>query len=268
MGPTINPRVMFGVRGIFALWLAATLMGTVYPDLRLWGLHLPAFLPLWSRVVLFVAGGILIILPVRLFTPTAGGWSRFFQRIIQSPFLVVIPVAAFVVFRVSPALLGDGRLRGREAASDIIRPLEFLSGWLACRIHDLGRSMFGIDGWGAVGLVSIIAGFLFLFFIWYYPRRIWENSGDRLTARAFLAVSGVVALFFGYVESYALPCALMIGALLAVEAHRRGKGPFYIVAILLFVATTTHFMMIVLFPALSALALIRNRQRVGRLVMG
>lgn len=227
-------------------------------------MHLPAFLPLWLQILFFGCGAALIVLPGRIF---AGGPSRISARIMEASFAAVIPFAAFVVFRASPALLGDGWLRGREVPADIIRPLEFLSAWLACRTYELGRPLFGIDGPGAVAIVSIFAGCLFLFFIWYYPRRIWEHSRDRGAARIFLIVSGVVALFFGYVESYALPCALIVGALLAAEANRRGKCPFSVVVLLLVAAAASHFMAVILFPALLALALSGHRRCVGRIVV-
>lgn len=262
-----TPRILTIVRLAFLLWLSAVFVGTLFPAWRVWGLHLPAFLPYGLRIAFFGCGLILLILPGRLFGRVAGQPAQRLARMLQSSIMALILFVCFILFHASPALLGDGRLRGREAQSAIIRPVEYLSGWLAAKVYELGHPVFGIDGWLAVAIVSIFAGCLFLVFIWYYPRRIWPDSRDGLIVRALLVAGSLSALFYGYVESYALPCALMTGALLAAEAARRGRGPFFPVIVLLFAATMAHFISVILFPAVFALALAWHERRFGRLIM-
>jgi len=230
-------------------------------------LHIPAFLPIWLKAAFFGVAGAILILPGRFFVHFAGRISRLMSRILESPVSLIVVAAAFVVLRATPALLGDGRLRGREAQAGIVRPVEYLSDWLATKVYELGHPLIAIDGWTAVAVVSIFSGCLFLFFIWYFPRRIWNDSRDRLVARSLLAGSGLVALFFGYVEAYALPCALMTGVLLAAEAFRREKGSFYVVVLLQIMAVAAHVLAVILFPALWSLALTNRTKRGARLTV-
>jgi len=189
---------------------------------------------------------------------------RAFAQIIHSPLGAIVAVLVFIVFRVSVGLLGDGTLRGREAQMAISRPMEILSGHLASWIYNIVHPAFGWNGQNAVAVVSIMAGGLFLFFIWYFPRRIWEESSARLIVRIFLISSGATALFFGYIESYAVPLAAMVGFLLAAEAFRRERCPFLICIFLFLLAAAAHFSAMVLFPALVVLAITGRGGRLWR----
>jgi hypothetical protein len=81
-----------------------------------------------------------------------------------------------------------------------------------------------------------------------------------------MATSGLVALFFGYIESYAVPCTAMIGFFLAAETYRRGKGSFFTGAVFFIVGLAAHIATVVLFPALVVLALTPDDRRRWRLL--
>jgi|GEM_PF-4951361 len=263
--PTGHRRALVGVRIIFAIWLVLTGIGTAFPGLRLWGLHLPAFLPSWWQIIFFGAAVAFLVTPVQSLGRIAQAIPRPFARIVTSPLAAIILAAAFIIFRVSAGLLGDGTLRGREAQLGITRPAEVLNGYLASWVYDVVHPVFGLSGQDAVAVLSIIAGCGFLLLLWFFPRRIWADPSDRLTARMILTLCGATALFFGYIESYAIPLTAMIGFLFAAEAYLRKKGSFFTCVVFFVLAIAGHLAAVVLFPALIALSLADQSKRLWRL---
>jgi len=249
------------VRILFAAWLAAVGAGTVFPGFRLWGLHLPAFLPLWGQVAFFGAALVLLVLPRGSLSKIIDTTPRSPAWVARSPLVWIVLTAAFVVFRSAVSLLGDGTLRGREAQLGTVRLSEILPGYFGSWVYDIVHPTFGWSGQDALAILSVFAGCLFLLLIWHFPRRIWDDPRDRLTARLVLALSGATALFFGYIESYAIPLTAMVGFLLSAEVYRRGKGNFFITVFFFILAVAAHFVTIVLFPALAVLSLARPEKR-------
>jgi len=247
-----------GVRVFFLAWVIMTGVGTAYPQLRLWGFHLPAFLPVWLQAVFFGMACIVLIFP----NDRYAGILRFLApvgRIIRSPLSALLLLAAFIVFQSSTGLLGDGILRGREADTGVYNPLELLPSVLASSVFDLGHEPFGWDGQQALAITSILAGCGFLLIIWFFPRRIWTKTDERHTARLLLVSAGTTALFFGYIESYAFAAMATIGFLLSAEAFRRRKGAFGITAALFLLAVVSHISALTLYPAFAILAIQRKK---------
>jgi len=247
-----------GVRFFFLAWLILTVVGTVCPQLRFWGFHLPAFLPVWLQVVFFGTACIVLIFPYERYA----GIFQFLNpagEIIRSPLSALLLLAAFVVFRSSTGLLGDGILRGREADTGVYNPLELLPSLLASSVFDLSHHPFGWDGQQALAIISILAGCGFLLMIWLFPRRIWTKPEERFDARLLLLTAGTTALFFGYIESYALAAMAIIGFLLSAEAFRRRKCAFSITAVLFLLAVASHISTLALYPAFAVLAIQRKK---------
>ncbi|MFC1476134.1 tetratricopeptide repeat protein [Candidatus Zixiibacteriota bacterium] len=262
-----STSTMQGVRLLFAVWLVATAAGTIFPDLRVWGVHLPAFLPIWGQIAFFGAAVLFLVSPTRLFDKSWGTVSRWIFSFIRTPLPAVLLVAAFIIFRVGAALLGDSMLRGGEPELGKYNPTEILPGYLASVLYTILHPLFDLRGREVVAVISIIAGCGFLFLVWHYPRRIWDKPKDQMLARVVLTFGSVTALFFGYVESYAIPCAAMIGYLLAAEAYRRGKGGFLIAAAFFVLAVASHLAAVVLLPSLIVLSLNLGQRRRWRPIL-
>ena len=254
------------VRMIYAVWLALTAVGTAFPGLRFWGVHLPAFLPLWAKIVFFLLAGSIWLFP----SATAGVWTSrippLVRRVICSPISAVALGGAFILFRVSYGFLGDGMLRGREAQMAIIRPVEVLSASLATGMYHLLPPMFHATGQDAVAAASLLAGCLFIVVLWLFTRRLWDDPGDRRTARMLLVASTLTVLFFGYVESYALTYLAIAGFLLAAESYRRGKGSYFTCLAFIIPAIASHLLAVVLLPSLFALSITPAKGRRWRLL--
>jgi len=268
--PTSPPsRILLAVRLIFSLWLAAIVFATVYPDPRVWGLHLPAFLPVWAQTLFFGTAAILFLLPRRWFDRFSIAISRCAGRNLDTLYPAVILIGAFILFRSATALLGDGMLRAGEPELGKFHLLEFLPGYLAKLAYAALNPKWGIRGPQVMAAISILAGIGFLYVLWRFPRRLWEDSADRTTARAMLILSGTTALYFGYIETYALPCAAMTAVLLAGETFRRGKCGFAPVIICFIIALGTHFLTVILYPALVMLGIAaRKKQRIYPALIG
>ena len=103
------------------VWIAALTAASLFPDIRLWGLHLPAFIDpalLWWLAVV-VAIALVFIVVGGHFTH----WPTVRERRLTSPYrtwfggavlVVVIGVAAWLL-RAREAFLGDGTLRANDA---------------------------------------------------------------------------------------------------------------------------------------------------------
>ncbi len=251
---TAAARDLIIPRVLLVLWIGLQILGMNSPQGRTWGIHLGAFVPLWAVALVLGSTLILALLPRRLLN---GLYDSITSRIIVKWFWPVVGVAlpaGFYFFREAYAFLGDGRLRGREAQADVIWSTELVPGVLANWIHDVTKTSWALDGWESLAGVSVIAGAAFLLFLWLLGRRVWREPAERSIGRLFIGSSALLALFFGYIESYALPCALMIGFLLAAEGHRRGNLSFFLAPVLFIMSIAAHFATVVLYPALAVLA--------------
>ncbi len=130
---------------------------------------------------------------------------------IRCGFLMLFIFAALIAFyalRTATTFLGDGQVRLNEIAfGRIFLPTEFLDFLLhSVLFHEI---LFPYALRPIVGyqIISIASGALFIFGVYRLSRYLFPDS--FLIGFIILFSSGILALFFGYIESYSIIAALL-----------------------------------------------------------
>jgi len=170
----------------------------------------------------------------------------------------------FVLLPSATHLLGDGYLYLREFGSDVWRtghePLFF---WLVHRLHQLGRPVWGSAEITA-RLYSYFSGILYLLLSLKFVHLFGRDRLERGVVLGFLLTPGFMALFCGYVESYALLMPAVLLYLVSGMKVLRDRLPLWLPAGLLGVLMPLHFILVSLAPSLIVLALSSPPQGSGR----
>lgn len=230
------------------------LLPLVWRSKQLWGVHSLAFVP-WSLTGLLVVITIAALLAAR-------GASGFGVRLSRSVAIVVwtaLALAALWTFRSATLLYGDGL----PIVSSLVRgdplpihePLAGAAARLVFSIHP-GNGAF-LRAWQSAAIVSCAAGALYGAGSWWMASELARTAGAGVSRVAFLLmiVQGFCALFFGYVEYYALPMASVPAFVACCLRHLRtaSRGTLAAAAGILGVGIMSHLSSIILAPALLIL---------------
>lgn len=169
--------------------------------------------------------------------------------------LLAVSAALFWRFRNATHFLGDGYLWASHLLKEIVFN-EPVSSWLYREVYRLlgGIGPFGtVTPVGSAAAVSVAAGLVFAVYAVRTARLFSDRNDERLLVSIVLASTGMMLLFFGYVETYPpLAAAVMVFSFYGIAyAERRVHAYKPIVAFV--VATVLHFSAIALLPGLGAL---------------
>ncbi len=247
-----------------------------FPEHRLWGINHLAFLPPWGRLValLLMAVGMLPITG-RLLSELSARATRWASRYPSTTrlFLILGAIAALAVFlglSSSTLLLGDGthianslRVVGenkplgyylRQVPSvERVYPGTFalytVIAWVAQRA--------GIDYLDGIRATVALIGVAFLYIPLIYLRRSRMPVPGRVVVAGVILTSGVVELFFGYVEVYAL--VILLAAAFCVGGFRAlsGRSSLWWPVVCFAIGIVAHLQMLLLAPALLFLLAFR-----------
>ncbi len=155
----------------------------------------------------------------------------------QATFLGIVSAAMLTLFLLFPSvttLLGDGTLRKNQILDGQIwlatEPLDFL---VHSIMHQAVFEPLGLPAIGGYQLLSALAGVMFI--IGAYRLAAYVSRDQSMLVFFSLLCSGMIVLFFGYVESYsfvaaALPWLFLQG--LKVVDGRAGRLSFLLLYLL------------------------------------
>ena len=249
-------------------------MGTIFPEGRVWAFNTWSFLPEW-----FGAAATIALVAVPLWTRSMAGQRdpQTERSAVSAPtgarnfaWLVIIASAAatllFIVFRTRTHFLGDGWGRISDLAQGGVTAIlgreigESL-------VHSMVYHLLGAEGEGtaivAFRIVSVVSGCLVLLLAAYFAARLFKTATDRWLFWAATASGGYMLLAFGYVENYSLLMVAAVTFTLVGLMVSRGQAPWWSVWPPFFVAVFFHILGIVLLPAAIFLSVARTSAGAG-----
>jgi Tfp pilus assembly protein PilF len=253
---------------VVGCFLALHLVAFLDVPFSVWGIDSLAYQST-SWIALFVVMGIAVsvpwvrrsilgmadrvLKPLDLWQPGLRGW-------LARGGLLAISVPLLIVFSSSTHLLGDGQLYLRDLGGlawegnprEERAPLVF---WIIRALYELG----GRDPELTYRLYSWISGLLFALVAVFAAGAVGKNSTQRKVIFGLLLSSGVVQIFFGYVENYALPLVAQLSFIVLAMLAVQGRASPWFAAVAFGVALSLHLSMIALIPALAAIPFLSAR---------
>jgi Flp pilus assembly protein TadD len=192
----------------YAVTVAALFAASFFPQERIWGLTLWAYLPVYVRAALVVVAGLLGLLAWRLGRANASDEPAAHNRVylLAAAVLAVVSLAAYVILRSRYHFLGDG-----YTVLSLLTDNPDYGKWRsygASLVVSLIRQVIPGESEKATltsfQSVAIGSGLIYLVAVWMFSRWIFATIRERFWFFALLLTSGFVLLFFGYVEYYSL----------------------------------------------------------------
>ena len=232
----------------------------------LWGVNNLGYLP-WGYILsaLLLSGLIILVLyKLALLSPAQGiatkrPGSR--QKILLITLLGLLFVILLYQFRSASYLWGDGFLRAQETSRFMVfqftEPLDKLVQYLVFVV--IGQN-FNLNALQTHRLVSIGGGiFYFIIAIWFI-KNFAINRLQKIFTGAIIFGSGLIQLFFGYIESYSLSTPLFLLALAVTYLRLKEEQSILPGIILYFISCLFHMSLLAYFPAFILIALILNKK--------
>lgn len=247
--PSIAILVTLGLFGLASNWTNGAL----------WGINHLAFLG-WEWMTAYIIASILII--AILFTKK---WDNLFSNIVSKAhdfifekgiwpkvLVALIFTAFFYMFRSETHFLGDGynllSIFG-QGEKYISKWVEFGSILILRNIQSLLGDYTPETMKIACQITSILSGTIVLLNIFYISKQITSKPQIRITAFISLLFSGVILLFFGYVEYYPLIWAVSVSFINASLYTLRTNKKIMIVLILFLLGLFIHMQILYYAPA-------------------
>jgi tetratricopeptide (TPR) repeat protein len=237
--------------------LALSAAAAWLPPTWLWGLNHAAWLPLWVRFVLPVAGLILIWSPAGTRLGT-GLTSRLGPLLLDRPLIAygVLPIVGAVSFwllRDATHMLGDGQTLAVMIAGDnLFHGFDFMTFHLIARAYQIS----GADGEGAAiqvaAVLSCLSGAGYLAVAAWSARRLSEEAAARILLYGLLVFGAALQIFFGYMEVYAPLAVFLLLFLTSFILYLEGKGSLLAASAAWAVALFFHLNALFLAPLLLA----------------
>jgi len=260
--PTLPIFILFGV--FFILYL----LGSIFPDSFLWGVHQLAFIPVTARALLFVLA-LLFALANKQYIPALASLLIPGSTLRARHYLVlgITGIGAGILFytlRISIDMYGDSRtllslIGGKQfTLADIFNFSD--NEPLARLLHQTIAHMFGLELGTAFQLVSAICGgVLVVMYTWF----VVTLEGPKVW-KLFLLIlgltGGVNQLFFGHVEDYTVAYAWLILLMILAWRSFEGKGGIALMVIVFLLGTRLHIEMALCLPAV-VYAILHDRKK-------
>lgn len=266
-----------------AVTLAVAALASFLPDKRLWGINHLAFYPVYVRLAAIALACVAFIPPVAggIYMALAGAASylarRPTARNLAATGAAAVSVGIFWLLRSSTLLLGDARLVASnfEHALDpnyalivssprIIILHEPISRGTTLLYHYAARISLGAFGATAVDGIRFLNCLLGGILVFVLLRVVLARRTEGVTAVwAVLVIltSGVMELYFGYVENYTplifFGSLYVLSGLLYAESGRARLLPVALICLIL--SVFMHVQGILLMPSFVLLLLLRYR---------
>lgn len=186
---------------------------------------------------------------------------------------IIVPLAAFLWFWFWRAHLwtgGDSEQWEREIHNGVwFRKRQMLSfAMMQLTFQATGRLL----GWSshlAINLVSCLSGAAAMLVCWRY----FDERRDGWWSFAIMASAGFTTVFYGHIETYAQPAAILLLHLLAVRRYYQKRWPLWTVFATFSLGLWFHLVILCAFPVLLFLFFQAFRQgslcgrEIGRVVV-
>jgi len=260
------------------LLFALTAAASVLPDRRLWGInHLAFYSPALRIVALSLIG--LSFVPV-IARASCGALSTLARHIRpgrrrlwwSALALGVMATGIFIRFQSSTLLLGDGWATANSYEHAILQDTGALSGnieqvvtdepfargttVLYYRFAEVLNRVFDVSPVRGIRILNCLLGGLLVFILARIALRSTDSPNFRIWLLLLVLCSGVMELFFGYVENYTPAVFFALLYLASGYAFIRGRKPVWLAASLVCLATSTymHVQGTLLIPSFALLA--------------
>ena len=216
-------RILFAA-GVL-LYLAAALWASSSPGPRTWGLHLLGFLVHPASTFVLCLFAVAIGVSAMAIWSTESRPAEIPQNRRWTVPLLIALAAIFWLLRARTQFLGDGMYWvARLRTGHIPAPAEPLSQ----RVWELGSWILRHLAAPVVTLsfVSIACGLVSTVLLWKIAGSISSQRETRITAFLLLFTLGSTQLFFGYIESYPVGAAFLLGYLaVGLRAAKDRRAP-------------------------------------------
>lgn len=240
--------------GFLILIAAANLI----PVPKLWGINLFKFYPSFLIYPLIGLTAILLIPGAarrgRDFLEqiseylTGSAWRRWWSL----GMALLIFFFLFYAFPSRTTYLGDGQLRVNQIESGLwFLPTSFLDFFLHAALYKSIFQPLNLGGMECYQVFSAVSGVIFLVGAWKLAEFLFPGRG--LVAFLIFISSGMIALFFGYIESYSLMAAILPFVFISgIKGSEEAENPYKFV-FLSILAGLIHPISFLLFAPIAVL---------------
>jgi tetratricopeptide (TPR) repeat protein len=269
--PYSTSKFNFLIALFCGLLILAHFISSFFPKSRLWGINHLAYFPMWVRL-LFTLPGLLILIPwvnsrvYRLLEQILSFFQRILPKkeVLTASILAVVSIFFFWLLRTRTYFLGDGLSYLSFLGSDVLpthrigfEPLELLTHFY---LYKFLRVFFAPSPEFIYISLSILAGGVFVFILFFLTKTVSENKFDRLFAFSILLFSGATQLFLGYVEHYTLMYLSVFSYLFFSLRYLQGKGKILLPIFFCILSISFHFSSVYLLPSLFFLFTLKRKK--------
>ena len=243
----------------YYLTIGALILGSLFPENRIWGVNAWAYFPQIWKLFLFSVGIFLPLIILLLRNRKGVSFSARFQNFLESKnnylwwsvLLVSVMAALFYFFRAKTHFLGDGYLNLSSIAS--AQPVVKNTSYLEVQAHVWLKELMGGDSETSALLnfqvISILSGIILIIAVSLLARKLFDRRVDSAIFTLGIVSSGYMLLYFGYVEYYSLfvlsVAIYTIAGLLIIN----GKLNKWIIISLFLLTVFLHIFGIILLPS-------------------
>lgn len=271
MAESVGARMQRFILLACAILILIHLLASFFPNLRLWGVSQLHYFSLEFRIGV-CAVALLVLIPWinkstvetlgGVFARTAERFRKVNRHLLYAG-MGLLSLIPLWLLRSKTPLLGDGYLRAgevrTEALSSVSEPLDAL-------VHLAVSKLFGLDSYTSYGVLSCLAGGLFVFLLLLLCDHWGRDGSEKLFIFLMVISMGANQLFFGYIESYTLMYMAMTGYILFALRYLKGEGGFWLPSVFMVLAAGFHLSAILILPSLFYLAFAAVPQSSGQKV--
>jgi tetratricopeptide (TPR) repeat protein len=255
------------------LLILACFISSFFPKSRLWGINHLAYFPLWVRL-LFTILGLSILIPwfnskvYNLFDKALSFFQRIIERkkVLGYTVLSLVFMLFFWLLKTRTYFLGDSysMILQLESEKYMRTGFEFLENLVHLYGFKFLRLFFIISAGSTYIILSILAGGVFIFILFFFTRAFSEDRFDRFFIFAILLFSGAAQLFLGYAEQYTLTYVSIFAYLYFSLKYLQGKVRICLPILFCVLSTGFHLSSAYLLPSLFFLFILKKKK--GELV--
>jgi len=251
------------------LLILANFLSSFFPKSRLWGINHLAYFPLWVRVV-FTFLGLLILVPginskvYSLFELILSFFQRIFAKreVLGYALSSLLFMFLFWLLRTRTYFLGDSysMILQLESEKYMRTGFEFLENLVHLYGFKFLRLFFIISAESTYIILSILAGGVFIFILFFFTKTFSEDRFDRFFIFTVLLFSGTTQLFLGYAEQYTLTYVSIFAYLYFSLKYLQRKVRIYLPILFCVLSIGFHLSSAYLLPSLFFLFILKKKK--------
>jgi tetratricopeptide (TPR) repeat protein len=237
------------------LLLSLTLIAALFKPGFLWGINHLAYLPLLLACVIIAFCVLIYLIIVKITVgQTTGKPSKIYHKSGRRVLIIVLITIMLLLilynFQSATQLWGDGYLRANETEKGrkiyFTEPLDKFTQYLV--YNSIGKTL-NLTSIESHQMVSIFGGLLFFLICLWIIGQFAKTRLERLLLGSLVFSSGLIQLYFGYVESYSLATPLFLLSIGMSFSEYKKNQPLIMGQIVFFIACLFHMSLLAYFPA-------------------